>query len=422
MEKRALGLPSKLAEVKYEIRGRVLLEAEKCAANGTDILPLHIGNPGPFGFEPPAEVLKATKEAVTASLSYSDSRGLKTLVHKVQERLQNQGSPEVPFDHIYIGNGVSELIMMACQCAFSRGDEVLVPAPDYPLWTAAIKLTGATPVYYLCDEAEDWQPSLSDLRSKVNDKTKAIVLINPNNPTGAVYSDTALTELAKFVSENNLLAFSDEIYSQILFDDAQFYPFAKVLNQVDPRAICLSFDGLSKNGFAAGYRCGWMTLTGDLSDSRGFLDGLNMLSALRLCPNVLAMHSAIAFLNTSASGRLEDATMQRLIQQRAALCDGLRQIEHLSFVEPKGAFYVFPRIDLKKTAFATDEDFAIKLVQDFGILTVPGSAFNSFDEEHVRLVFLPRTDLLQTVCRNLNSLLSSTDTGHTKAEKRPSIA
>lgn len=407
MSNLVLGLPSKLAEVKYEIRGRVLLEAEKCAANGMEIMPLHIGNPGPFGFKPPSQVLTATREAVTASLSYSDSRGLKELIYKIQDRLKMQGSPDVPHEHIYVGNGVSELIMMACQCTFSPGDEVLVPSPDYPLWTAAIKLTGAKPVYYVCDEEEDWQPSLCDLRSKVNSKTKAIVLINPNNPTGAVYSKEVLTEIAKFISENNLITLSDEIYSQILFDDAQFHAFSKIIAQVDPQAVCLSFDGLSKNGLAAGYRCGWMTLTGDLSQCQGFLNGLNMLSALRLCPNVLAMHSAIAFLDSSPKGGLEVSTMNRIKKQRTALCDGLRSIEHLSFVEPKGAFYVFPRIDLKKLRHTSDEDFAIDLVRKFGILTVPGSAFNSFDEEHIRLVFLPQLDVLGEVCNNIGDLIKS---------------
>jgi len=401
-----MGLPSKLAEVKYEIRGRVLLEAEKCAANGKRILPLHIGNPGPFGFEPPSKVLTATKDAVTASLSYSDSRGLKELLNKIQERQKLQGSPDLPLEHIYVGNGVSELIMMACQCAFSPGDEVLVPAPDYPLWTAAIKLAGAKPVYYLCDEAEEWQPSLSDLRAKVNANTKAIVIINPNNPTGAVYSEETLTEIAKFISENGLIALADEIYSQILFDDARFFPFAAVLHNVDPNALCLSFDGLSKNGLAAGYRCGWMTLTGDFSQSQGFLDGLNMLAALRLCPNVLAMHAAIAFLDLSPLGGLEASSMNRLKRQRSALCDGLRSIEHLNFVEPKGAFYVFPRIKLKEMRYLTDEDFAIDLVRKFGILTVPGSAFNSFDAEHVRLVFLPQLDVLNDVCDSIRRLFN----------------
>lgn len=407
MSSRSLGLPSKLAEVKYEIRGRVLLEAQKCAAEGMDILPLHIGNPGPFGFEPSSQVLKATREAATASLSYSESRGLAELLGKIRKRLRLQGSPDAPLEHIYVGNGVSELIMMACQCALSRGDEVLVPAPDYPLWTAAIKLTGAKPVYYLCDEAEDWQPSLSDLRQKVNANTKAIVLINPNNPTGAVYSQETLTEIGKFISENNLLALSDEIYSQILFDDARFHPFAAILDQVDPKSICLSFDGLSKNGLAAGYRCGWMTVSGDLSESQGFLDGLNMLSALRLCPNVLAMYAAIAFLDSSPSNSLEASTMARMKKQRGALCDGLRSIDNLSFVEPKGAFYVFPRIDLKKMQYATDEDFAIDLVRKYGILTVPGSAFNTFDTEHVRLVFLPQLDVLNRVCDNMRDVLNA---------------
>lgn len=407
MYNRKLSLPSKLAEVKYEIRGRVLQEAEACAAKGMSILPLHIGNPGPFGFEPPQQVLTATQDAVTASLSYSDSRGLGDLLEKIQTRLKLQGSPVVPLDHIYAGNGVSELIMMACQCAFSPGDEVLVPAPDYPLWTAAIKLTGATPVYYLCDEAEGWQPSLTDLRRKTNDRTKAMVLINPNNPTGAVYSEDSLTEIAKFISENNLMALSDEIYSQILFEDAVFHPFAKVLDRVDPQAICLSFDGLSKNGLAAGYRCGWMTMTGDFGQSQGFLDGLNMLSALRLCPNVLAMHAAIALLETSPLGGLEASTKDRLVVQRRALCDGLRAMADLTFTEPLGAFYVFPRINLQKAGFATDEAFAIELVRKFGILTVPGSAFNSFDDDHLRLVFLPERDVLHSVCDKMGQLLGA---------------
>lgn len=407
MPSSALKLPSKLSEVKYEIRGRVLMEAERRIAEGKEIIPLHIGNPSPFGFQPPEEVMVATRAAVDASLGYSDSRGLKDLVSKIQQRLAALGVPFVEKEHIFVGNGVSELIMMACQCSFEAGDEVLVPSPDYPLWTAAIKLSGAKPVYYVCDEQEDWEPSLSDLRSKVNARTKGIVLINPNNPTGAVYSHEKLVELSKFISENQLIAMSDEIYSQILFDDAEFEPFARVLASVDPKSICMSFDGLSKNGFAAGFRCGWMSLTGDFSNSDGFLAGLNMLASLRLCPNVIAMHAAMAFLDSAGSNALEDKTAKRLIEQRQALCDNLVQVEGISFVKPRGAFYVFPRINLKKTKFETDEDFALALVNQFGILTVPGSAFNSFDNEHIRLVFLPRADQLRHVSTSLSSLIRS---------------
>ena len=400
-------LTSKLSEIKYEIRGRVMVEAEKYAAAGADILPLHIGNPGRFGFEPEPEVLEATRNLVTSSVSYSSSRGIPELIERIQARLNRFGVNGVSHEHIFVGNGVSELIMLACQSTFDVGDEVLVPAPDYPLWTAAIKLAGAKPVYYVCDEQEDWQPSMSDLKSKVNSKTKAIVIINPNNPTGAVYPRTHLDELAKFISEHDLVAMTDEIYNQLLFDDAEFTPFAKVLNEVDPNGVCISFDGISKNGFAAGFRCGWMSLSGDLSNSQEYLRGLNMLAALRLCPNVMAMHSACAFLDSDCSTKLPPAIFDRLLQQRDQLCAGLEAVEHLTFVKPKGAFYVFPRLDLKKMNVEADEDFAMALVREKGILTVPGTAFNCVDREHLRLVFLPEVKVLSQVAEKTSALIQS---------------
>ena len=379
---------NKLHGVCYEIRGPVLEHAHRLEEEGHRILKLNIGNPAPFGFDAPDEIILDVIYNLRNAQGYTESKGLFAARKAMMQECQTLGIPNVDIDDIYLGNGVSELIVMAMQALLNNGDEILVPAPDYPLWTAAVKLAGGNPVHYLCDEQADWYPDIDDIKAKITDKTRGIVIINPNNPTGAVYSKDMLEQLVKLAREHKLIIFADEIYSKILYDDAEFIPLGRLVEDV----LCLSFNGLSKNYRLAGFRAGWMVLNGAKHKAKGYIEGLNMLASMRLCANVPAMFAIQTALGGYQSIKELIAPGGRLFQQRQAAFNTLSQIPGISCVKPKGALYMFPKIDLKHCTIKDDQQMVLDFLLQEKILIVQGTAFNWPTPDHFRVVFLPRED------------------------------
>jgi len=401
---RTLDQSSKLKDVLYEIRGQALVEADRLEAEGHTILKLNTGNPAVFGFEAPFQIVRDMISAIPTAHGYSDSRGIMAARQAVIYRYEEvAGFPAFGPDDVYLGNGVSELITMVMQALLDEGDEVLIPAPDYPLWTAMTSLGGGTPVHYRCDEAADWQPDLEDIRGKVTPRTKAIVVINPNNPTGAVYSRELLEGIAEIAREHSLLLLSDEIYDRILFDDAEHVPTASVA----PDLLCLTFNGLSKTYRVAGYRSGWLVITGPKHHAKGFLEGIQLLASTRLCPNVPAQHAVQAALSGVQSIGALIAPTGRLHEQREAAWAGLEAIPGVTCVKPKGALYAFPRLDPEVHEIHDDA----RLVYDFlvaeHVLLVQGTGFNWPDHDHLRIVTLPEARVLSAAVERLGNFLAS---------------
>jgi alanine-synthesizing transaminase len=401
---RPLDQSRKLKDVLYEIRGQALVEADRLENEGHTILKLNTGNPAVFGFEAPFQIVRDMIEAVPHAHGYSDSRGIMSARRAVVYRYEQDPTfPSFGPDDVYLGNGVSELITMVMQALLDEGDEVLIPAPDYPLWTAMTSLGGGTPVHYLADELNDWQPDLDDIRAKVTPRTKAIVVINPNNPTGAVYSREVLEGIAAIAREHSLLVLSDEIYDRILFDDAQHIPMASVA----PDLLCLTFNGLSKTYRVAGYRSGWLVTTGPKSHAAGFLEGITLLASTRLCPNVPAQHAVQAALSGVQSIDALIGPTGRLHEQRDAAWEGLEAIPGVSCVRPQGALYAFPRLDPEVHEIHDDG----KLVYDFlvseHVLLVQGTGFNWATPEHLRIVTLPEARVLSEAIERLGNFLAS---------------
>ncbi|GAB3604118.1 pyridoxal phosphate-dependent aminotransferase [Microbacterium aureliae] len=401
---RPLDQSTKLKDVLYEIRGRALVEADRLESEGHTILKLNTGNPAAFGFEAPYQIVRDMIEAVPHAHGYSDSRGIISARRAVVYRYEQEpGFPSFEPDDVYLGNGVSELITMVMQALLDDGDEVLIPAPDYPLWTAMTSLGGGTPVHYVCDEANGWQPDLEDIRAKVTPRTKAIVVINPNNPTGAVYSRQVLEGIAEIAREHSLLLLSDEIYDRILFDDARHIPMATIA----PDLLCLTFNGLSKTYRVAGYRSGWLVITGPKKHASGFLEGITLLASTRLCPNVPAQHAVQAALSGVQSIDALIAPTGRLHEQRDTAWEGLEAIPGVSCVKPAGALYAFPRFDPEVHEIRDDA----KLVYDFlvaeHVLLVQGTGFNWPTPDHVRIVTLPESRVLAEAIERLGNFLSS---------------
>lgn len=394
---------SKLENVCYDIRGPVMGEARRLEAEGFRILKLNIGNPASFGFEAPDEILHDMIVNMHDAQGYCDSHGLfparKAIVHEFQEK----GLMDVTVDDVYIGNGVSELIVMAMQGLLNSGDEVLIPAPDYPLWTAAVTLSGGTPVHYICDEQSDWHPDIEDIRSKISDNTKAIVIINPNNPTGAVYSRTVLDSIAAIAREHDLIVFADEIYDKILYEDAVHIPMASI----DPGLLTITFNGLSKAYRAAGFRAGWMVLSGEKKQAKSYIEGLEMLSNMRLCSNVPAQLGIQTALGGYQS--IKDLILPggRLREQRDLCVSMVNDIPGLSVVQPKGALYCFPRIDIKKFSIKDDQLFVMDLLKKKHLLLVQGTGFNWKKPDHFRIVFLPPKELLTDAMERLGDFLKN---------------
>ncbi|MDR1506953.1 MAG: pyridoxal phosphate-dependent aminotransferase [Treponema sp.] len=392
---------TKLDNVCYDIRGPVLKEARRLEEEGYRIIKLNIGNPAPFGFNVPDVIIHDVVVNMHSAQGYGDAQGLFAARKSIVLDMHTRGILDVTIDDVYIGNGVSELISMAMQGLLNSGDEVLIPMPDYPLWTAAVTLAGGKAVHYRCDEESDWNPDLNDMRSRVSDRTKAIVLINPNNPTGAVYERDVLEGIAALAAEKGLLVFSDEIYDRILYDGAVHIPMASI----NPDILTISFMGLSKAYRAAGFRCGWMTLSGSKKCARGYIEGLEMLSNMRLCPNMPAQFA----IQTALGGRqsIDDYLVPggRLREQRDTAVSLVRQIPGLSVVMPKGALYCFPKVDVKRFNITDDEQFMMDLLRDKHLLMVQGTGFNWDKSDHFRIVFLPDKDTLTEAMRRLGDFL-----------------
>jgi alanine-synthesizing transaminase len=401
---RTLDQSLKLKDVLYEIRGQALVEADRLESEGHTILKLNTGNPAVFGFEAPFQIVRDMIEAVPHAHGYSDSRGIMSARRAVVYRYEQDPTfPPFGPDDVYLGNGVSELITMVMQALLDEGDEVLIPAPDYPLWTAMTSLGGGTPVHYLADEQNGWQPDLDDIRAKVTPRTKAIVVINPNNPTGAVYSREVLEGIADIARENSLLVLSDEIYDRILFDGARHIPMATVA----PDLLVLTFNGLSKTYRVAGYRSGWLVITGPKAHAAGFLEGITLLASTRLCPNVPAQHAVQAALSGVQSIDALIAPTGRLHEQRDAAWEGLEAIPGVSCVKPQGALYAFPRLDPDVYEIRDDAQFIYDFLVSEHVLLVQGTGFNWPTPDHVRIVTLPEARVLSEAIERLGNFLSS---------------
>jgi alanine-synthesizing transaminase len=398
---RAFLKSSKLNDVCYDIRGPALEEAKRLESEGYRVIKLNIGNPAAFGFTAPDEIIHDMILNLRNAQGYIDSQGLFAARKAIMQDFQSKGVMDVEIDDIFIGNGVSELIMMSMQGLLDPGDEVLIPMPDYPLWTAAVNLAGGKAVHYVCDEAALWFPDLSDLASRVTDRTKAIVVINPNNPTGAVYDRTVLEGIARIAREHELIVYADEIYDRITYDGARHIPMASV----DPEVLTISFNGMSKAYRAAGFRAGWMALSGNKKAAAGYVEGLTMLSNMRLCANVPAQFGIQTALGGYQS--INDLILPggRLHEQRDAAVGLVNSIPGLSVVNPQGALYCFPRIDAAKFNIADDERFILDLLVDRHLLLVQGRGFNWKAPDHFRIVFLPDKETLTDAIQRLGNFL-----------------
>ncbi|WP_232843224.1 pyridoxal phosphate-dependent aminotransferase [Corynebacterium hindlerae] len=392
----------KLKGVLYEIRGPVSAEAERLENEGNRILKLNTGNPAIFGFDAPDVILQDMIAALPTSQGYSTSKGIVPARRAIVTRYElTEGFPEFDIDDVFLGNGVSELISMVTQALLNDGDEVLIPAPDYPLWTAATSLAGGKAVHYLCDEEDDWNPSIEDIKAKVTDKTKAIVVINPNNPTGAVYSREVLQQIVDIAREHELLILADEIYDRILYDDAEHICIASLC----PDLLCITFNGLSKAYRVAGYRAGWMILTGPKHNAEGFIEGLELLAGTRLCPNVPAQHAIQVALGGRQSIYGLTGEGGRLLRQRNATYEALNEIPGVSCVKPMGALYAFPRIDLDMYPIHDDARMMLDLLRQEKILMVHGTGFNWDKPDHFRVVTLPHTAELTDAIKRFGAFL-----------------
>ena len=392
----------KLEDVCYDIRGPVLREAKRLEEEGHRVIKLNTGNPAEFGFEAPEEIIQDMILNLPRSQGYCESKGLFSARKAIMQYCQQKNFPDITLEDIIVGNGVSELVVMAMQALLNNGDELLVPAPDYPLWTAAVHLSGGRAVHYRKDEQSSWYPDTDDIRKKITAKTRGIVVINPNNPTGAVYSKEVLEDIVQIAREHNLIIFADEIYDKILYDDAEHHAMASLADDV----LCISFNGLSKSYRAAGFRAGWLVASGPKHLATGYLEGLEMLASMRLCANVPAQHAIQTALGGYQS--INDLLLPggRLLEQRNKVCELLDQIPGVSCVTPKGALYVFPRLDPKMYPIHDDEKLVLDLVSQEKILLVQGTAFNWPDPDHLRIITLPRVEDIETVMERLQRFLS----------------
>lgn len=393
----------KLDNVCYDIRGPVMDEAKRLEEDGYNILKLNIGNPAPFGLDAPDEIIHDVISNIRKAQGYSDSKGIFSARKAIMQYCQQKNIQNVAVEDIYIGNGASELIMISMQGLLNNGDEILVPAPDYPLWTASVNLAGGTAVHYLCDEESNWYPDVEDIRKKITSKTKGIVIINPNNPTGAVYPVEILTEIVKVAIEHDLILFSDEIYDKILYDDEQHVSTASLTKDV----LCLTFNGLSKSHRIAGFRAGWMVISGDKSRARDYMEGLTILASMRLCSNVPAQYTIQTALGGYQSINELIVSGGRLKEQRDLSYQLLNQIPGISCVKPKGAFYLFPKIDVTKFNIKNDTKFVYDLLLDKKVLLVQGSGFNWPQPDHFRVVFLPALEDLRHAINRIGSFLGN---------------
>ena len=388
---------SKLDNVLYDVRGPVADEAARMESEGLRILKLNIGNPAPFGFRTPDEVVQDMRQQLPDCEGYSDSRGLFSARKAIMQYAQIKGLPNVSMDGIYTGNGVSELIQLCMNVLLDTGDEVLIPSPDYPLWTACATLAGGTPVHYVCDEEAEWNPDLADIEAKITSNTKAIVIINPNNPTGAVYSRDVLEQIVEIARRHQLMIFSDEIYDRLCMDDYEHVSIASLA----PDLPCVTFSGLSKSHMIAGYRIGWMILSGNKRCMKDFIYGINMLSNMRLCSNVPAQSIVQTALGGHQSVKGYVAPGGRVYEQRNFVYEALNAIPGITAVKPRAAFYIFPKMDVEKFNIHDDEQFALDLLHEKRILITRGGGFNWKQPDHFRIVYLPRMEVLREAMEDL---------------------
>ena len=391
----------KLSDVCYDIRGPVLDHANWLEDQGQKIIKLNIGNPGAFGFDAPDEIFQDVIQNLREAQGYCHSKGLFSARKAVMQRYQAQGIDGIQVEDVIMGNGVSELIVMAMQALLNPEDEILIPSPDYPLWTAAVSMGGGTPVHYRCNEGDGWQPDIADIEAKITSNTRGIVIINPNNPTGAVYSEQSLKQLVALAEKHNLVVFADEIYDRIVYDDAVHIPLASLVTET----LCLTFNGLSKTYRLAGFRSGWMLITGTKERAASYIEGLEMLASMRLCPNAPAMLA----VQTALGGRqsIEDLILPggRLLAQRDLAYQLFTAIPGVSCGMPKSAMYLFPKLDPEMYPIADDEQLMLDLLKEERILMVQGSAFNLDSKQHFRIVFLPDQEQLSESIGRLANFL-----------------
>lgn len=387
---RTFNKSTKLDNVCYDIRGPVMDEAVRMESEGQRILKLNIGNPAPFGFTAPDEIIRDMMYNLRECEGYSESKGMFTARKAIMQYCQLKGIKGVDVNDIYIGNGVSELITMSMQGLLDNGDEILVPSPDYPLWTASVTLAGGNAVHYMCDEQNEWNPDIDDIKKKITPKTKGIVVINPNNPTGALYSDEILKEIVEIARQNNLILFADEIYDRLVMDGLTHTALASLA----PDVPCVSFNGLSKSHRVAGFRVGWMVISGDKKKIKGYIEGLNLLSSMRLCSNVPAQ----SIVQTALGGvqSIDEMLLPggRIYEQREFVYNALCEIDGVSVVKPKAAFYIFPKLDAKKFNLHDDEKLVLDFLKAKKVLLMHGKGFNYPTPDHLRIVYLPRRRVL----------------------------
>lgn len=393
---------SKLDYVSYDVRGPVLEEADRMVKKGIDVIKLNTGNPASFGFKAPNEIIDDLIIHARESEGYSDSKGIFSARKAIQQYCQLKGFPNVSIDDIYTGNGVSELITMSMQGLIDNGDEILVPMPDYPLWTAAVTLAGGNAVHYMCDESAEWYPDIDDIKNKITNRTKAIVLINPNNPTGALYPKELLEEIVKVAREHQLIIYSDEIYDRLVMDGLEHISIATLA----PDLCVITFNGLSKSHRVAGFRVGWMVISGNKKYVQGYIEGLNMLASMRLCSNVLSQQIVQTALGGHQS--VDELLLPggRIYEQREFITKALNDIPGISAVKPKAAFYIFPKIDTKKFNIRDDEQFVLDFLHEKHVLLVHGKGFNMPTPDHFRIVYLPKVDDLEKTTLGLDDFLS----------------
>ena len=391
----------KLNNVCYDIRGPVMDEADRMIAAGETILKLNIGNPAPFGFEAPDEIIKVMSENLIKTEGYSDSKGLLSARQAIVEYDKSKNIPNVNVDDVYTGNGVSELITLSMQGLLDYGDEILVPSPDYPLWTASVTLAGGTAVHYICDEQSGWYPDVKDIERKITPRTKGIVVINPNNPTGALYPKEILEQIAKLAKCHDLIIFADEIYDRLIMDGKKHVSIASLA----PECLCITFNGLSKSHLIAGYRVGWMSISGDKSNAKGYIDGIKLLSSMRLCSNVPAQSLIAPALSLLDETQKLVEPGGRVYEQRECIVNLLNDIPGVSVVKPEAVFYCFPKLDMKKFNIHDDERFALDVLRKKKILFTHGGGFHWEVPDHFRIVYLPDKKVLTEAALQLGDFL-----------------
>ena len=394
---------NKLENVLYDVRGPVVDEAARLEEEGLKILKLNIGNPAPFGFNAPEEIIQDMRHNLADSQGYSDSRGIFAARKAIMQYAQIKGIPNVSMKDIYTGNGASELIQLSLNALLNTGDEVLIPSPDYPLWTACTNLSGGTAVHYICDEQSEWYPDLADIESKITPKTKAIVVINPNNPTGALYPREILEGIVDIARRHELIIFSDEIYDRLVMDGLEHISIASLA----PDLFCVTFSGLSKSHMACGFRVGWMILSGNKEAAADYMAGINMLSNMRLCSNVPGQSIIQTALGGYQSVNEYIVPGGRVYEQREYIYKAINDIPGLSAVKPKAAFYIFPKVDVKKFNILDDQQFALDFLREKRVLFVPGSGFNWKQPDHFRLVYLPRIEVLNEAMDKMADFLKT---------------